>query len=311
MTNGLIAYFSLEPYQQAEIPMAVEHLQRCLELFVHKKVIYLADRNYGSVELFSILEDYGFNYCIRGKPNFFKKQLKEMKSDDEWIDVCIDKIWYKRLKYDQPKKRFSLDPFIKIRVIRHDYRYTDRKGNEIYAQLIYYTNLSKEEFSREAIISLYAKRWDIEVSYKTLKTDQEWERFFSRNCDSELCAIYSKIIFHNLTGIIRKQLNEVLALEKDEDHKYTYRANISQLAKMIREFGLCRYLRSTNHKSLCRIIRLIFELRHKIKVPVRDDRHFQRWGRVVTVLAPMRFRLDGRKWPKVIQQKGHLYTKHP
>ena len=311
VTNGLIVDFSLEPFIKAEIPMAVEHLEHCHDFLSQRKAIYLADRNYASVELFSILEDYGFNYCIRGKPNFFKKQLKETNGDDEWISVSVDKAWYKRLKYEQPRIRFSSDPLIKIRVIRHDYRYTDKNGVEQNAQLIYYTNLPEEEFSKEEIVSLYRKRWDIEVSYKTLKTDQEWERFFSKDCDSELCAIYSKIIFHNLTGIIRKQLDEVLAEEDDEDHKYTYRANINQLSKMAREFGLCRYLRSGNHKSLCKIIRLIFELRNKIKVPVRPDRHFQRWGRVVMTSAPMRFRLDGRNWPRVIQKKGHLYTIRP
>nr|WP_143746798.1 transposase [Massilimicrobiota sp. An134] len=36
---------------------------------------------------------------------------------------------------------------------------------------MFFTNLG-EEFSAQEIIELYTYRWDIEVSYKTLKTDQ-------------------------------------------------------------------------------------------------------------------------------------------
>ena len=67
-----------------------------------------------------------------------------------------------------------------------------------------FTNLSENKFSTQDIINLYLQRWDIECSYKTLKTDYEWERFNSEDCDWEMCCIYAKIIFHSLIGIIRK-----------------------------------------------------------------------------------------------------------
>ncbi|MDO4416618.1 MAG: IS4 family transposase [Erysipelotrichaceae bacterium] len=312
VTNGLIVNFSMNPFKSAEIPIAVNHLEESHDLFSGRKVIYLADRNYGSVELFSILEGHGFNYCIRAKSNFFKKEVADMSSDDEWITVHIDKIWQKRLKYAQPKDRFLKDPFIQIRVVKHLYSYFDKYGSLQTAQLMYFTNLSEDEFCKSDIVSLYSKRWDLEVSYKTLKTDLEWERFFSRNCDCELCAIYSKVLFHNLNGIVRKELNEVFAEDPaNKDNKYIYSANITQLAKSLREFSVCRYIRSRNYKALRTVFDLIFELRHKLKVPIRPDRHNQRWGRVVVSSAPIRFRLDGRHWPKVVRIKGHLQTTQP
>ena len=50
---------------------------------------------------------------------------------------------------------------------------------------------------------------------------------------------------------------------------------------------------------------------HKIKVPVRPDRHEKRWGRVVSSGHPTRFRLDGRNWPNTIRTKGRLQTVRP
>lgn len=79
-----------------------------------------------------------------------------MKSDDEWITITLDKTWLKRLKYEQPKKRFSENPIIRIRVVRYNYTYYDKKGFAHHIKLKYFTNLSEKEFSKMEIVTLYA-----------------------------------------------------------------------------------------------------------------------------------------------------------
>ena len=312
VTNGIIVDFRMEEFNKSEIPIAIEQLRSSYNLFNTRKVIFLADRYYPSVELFALLETYGFNYCIRAKSNFFKKQIADMKSDDEWITVTLDNAWLKRLKYDESKKRFGKNHTIRIRVVRQKYTYFDESGEQKTAELIYFTNLSKEEFSKQDIIILYSRRWDLEVSYKTLKTDYEWERFFSSECDTEMCSIYAKVVFHNIVGVVRKELNQFFENDNSgKDHKYRFVVNITQLAKLMREYGILRYIRSRNRKSISRIMDLIYEMRHKIKVPVRPNRHNKRWGRIVTTNSPTRFRLDGRNWPKVVNKKGMLMTVKP
>ena len=312
VTNGIIVDFRMEEFNKSEIPIAIEQLRSSYNLFNTRKVIFLADRYYPSVELFALLETYGFNYCIRAKSNFFKKQIADMKSDDEWITVTLDNAWLKRLKYDESKEWFGRNPTIRIRVVRQKYTYFDESGEQKTAELIYFTNLSKEEFSKQDIIILYSRRWDLEVSYKTLKTDYEWERFFSSECDSEMCSIYAKVVFHNIVGVVRKELNHFFENDNSgKDHKYSFVVNITQLAKLMREYGILRYIRSRNRKAISRIMDLIYEMRHKIKVPVRPNRHNKRWGRIVTTNSPTRFRLDGRNWPKVVNKKGTLMTVKP
>ncbi len=312
LTNGLIVDFTMNPYKKSEIPIAIEHLTKCHSLLNKQNVIYLADRNYDSVELFAILEDYGFHYCIRGKCNFFKKYVSQMKSNDEWIEVMLDKAWLNRLKYDQSKARFANHPTIRIRVVKTLYHYMDKHGKLKYSELIYFTNLDQEEFSAQEITKLYVKRWDIECTYKTLKTDYEWERFFSEDCDCEMCSIYAKVLFHNITGIIRKEMNSILSDDAgNHTNKYTYVTNIVQLSHILRENHMCRWIRSQNVEAIERTVNLILKLLHKLKVPVRPDRHNQRWGRIVTRSNSTRFRLDGRNWPKVAHTNGHLQTVQP
>jgi hypothetical protein len=316
VTNGIILDFVMRHYTDSEVPIAIEQFGRVIQYLRGRAAIFLADRNYDSVEVFSILEEYGMKYCIRGKANFFKHYVEKMKSNDEWISVLIDKTWQKRLKYDQPRERFEKDPWIRIRVVKYQYTYYTRKGIPITTDLIYFTNLSEEEFSSSDIASLYAKRWQIEVSYKTLKTDYEWERFFSIDCDTEMCAIYGKVIFHNLCGVIRKQLDQMLEdelviPENASTNKYEFRVNIRQLSNLIRDEGLCRAIRSGNTGKLEDIFILAVLMIHKIKVSVRPDRHEKRWGKVVTSGHPTRFRLDGRNWSNTVRVKGRLQTTKP
>ena len=142
VTNGIILDFVMRHYKDSEIPIAIEQLDRIIQYIRGRAAIFLADRYYDSVEVFSILEGYGMKYCIRGKANFFKHYVEKMKSNDEWIDVCIDKTWQKRLKYDQPRQRFEKDPWIMIRVVKYRYTYFTEKGSQVTADLIYFTNLS-------------------------------------------------------------------------------------------------------------------------------------------------------------------------
>lgn len=52
----------------------------------------------------------------------------------------------------------------------------------------------------------------------------------------------------------------------------------------------------------------IVKMINKIKVPVRPNRHYKRWGRVIVNPPSYRFRLDGRNNPKVKSFKHVLIT---
>ena len=55
----------------------------------------------------------------------------------------------------------------------------------------------------------------------------------------------------------------------------------------------------------------IMKIIDKIKVPVRPNRHYQRWGRVMMSAPSYRFRLDGRNNPKLKKIGSVLMTTFP
>lgn len=309
VTNGLIIDFTMKKYVDSEIPIAIEQLKH-ISYLNGNKAIYLADRYYNSVELFSILEDKGLKYLVRGKSNFFKKYKMNMESDDEWIIVEIDKAWYKRLKYEQPRLRFKENPYIRIRVVKQKYVYFC-KNHKCEEEIIYFTNLEKDEFSKNEIIELYAKRWQIETSYKTLKSDLEWERYFSNDCDSETCSIYAKVLFHNINGIIRKEIDEKISKANSSNNKYSYVTNIKQLINVLRSRNILRWIRNDNRRNINELLEYLTKIKDKIKVPVRPNRHYKRWGRVLMTGHPTRFRVDGRNWPNTALINGRIQTISP
>ena len=297
VTNGLFINFSLKPAPYSETPLAFAHLYRTKKILENQKIIYLADRYYGSAEIISHLEFLKYNYVIRGKSNFYKKQVALMQSDDEWIEVEIDDKWLKRFRFSLEAKELRKEkPIFKIRVIKRTYKYTDINHDIHCENLIYFTNLSEEEFSADEVIELYSKRWDIEISYKTMKTTQEIERHISSNGDVARNDIYAKVLFHNIVGVLRKEINH--ELEKRQTEK-KYVVNITQLHVIVYEINFLNCMMYNLKEKIKERIDNIMKIIDKIKVPVRPNRHYQRWGRVMPSSPSYRFRLDGRNNPKL------------
>ena len=309
VTNGLFIDFSLKPAPYSETPLAFAHLYRTKKILKNQKIIYLADRYYGSAEIISHLEFLKYNYVIRGKSNFYKKQVALMQSDDEWIEVEIDDKWLKRFRFSLEAKELRKEkPIFKIRVIKRTYKYTDINHDIHCENLIYFTNLSEEEFSADEVIELYSKRWDIEVSYKTMKTTQEIERHISSNGDVARNDIYAKVLFHNIVGVLRKEINHELEKRKTEKK---YVVNITQLHVIVHEINFLNCMMYNLKEKIKRKIDNIMKIIDKIKVPVRPNRHYQRWGRVMMSAPSYRFRLDGRNNPKLKKIGSVLMTTFP
>lgn len=311
ITNGMFIDFSMRPAPYSETPLAFEHLYRTTDMLKNKKVLYLADRYYGSAEIISHLESLDYKYCIRGKSNFYKAQVASMKTNDEWIEVAIDEKWLNRFRFSPEAILLrKQEPIVKIRVVKYNYQYKNQKDEEIEEELIFFTNLSEEEFSTGEILSLYSKRWDLEVSYKTLKTKQELERYVSADGDVAKCCVLAKVIFHNIAGVVRKELNQYLEETKAVGRKQ-YVVNISQLQEIMIHTNILSSMLYGKKLQTRKILNSIVGILDKIKVPIRPDRHYKRWGRIITSAPSYRFRLDGRNHPKVRRYKGVLMTISP
>ena len=323
VTNGFFVDFTMRDAPSSEIPLAFRHLYNTAHLYNDKKVIYLADRYYGSMELIAFLESLNYKYCIRAKSNFYKKQISEMKRNDDYITVHVDRKWLERMTLSYEARNYiENNPNIRIRVVRKPYVYYDRSGRLAVQEMTYFTNLSKDEFDKRAIEELYSKRWDIETAYRTLKTQLELERHISRDVNVSQSCVYAKVLFFNIAGVERKMINNALLSSPkitrniiDDNvtiHEYKYSAvNITQMINCIYENNILKSLYEGDKRKLAKKIYQILKACEKMKVPIRENRHYERWGRVVPSGYYYRFSLDGRNFPKCKTIKGVMRTTRP
>lgn len=156
--NRVILDFSVSHYRTSEIPLLFEHLKRLKEFFGNRKIILLADRYYGSAELFRYCEMHHIKYIIRAKKNFFKHYIEEFKEEkDFYISIKFDKAWIKRIRNDEIRKSMVDNPKMDIRVIRGTYTYIEKnkkKEREVTVETQYFTNLN-DEFDISNIVDLY------------------------------------------------------------------------------------------------------------------------------------------------------------
>lgn len=113
----------------------------------------------------------------------------------------------------------------------------------------------------------YSKRWEIETEYKILKTYLERERYFCKDCDSEACSFFAKVVFHNLSGILRKEIDEELTEKNSEANKYNYQINWKQLNELTRDEKVVRWIRNENCGRINKMIDLIKALINKSACP--------------------------------------------
>lgn len=107
---------------------------------------------------------------------------------------------------------------------------------------------------------------------------------------------------------MRKELNRSLGM-KESNRQYV--VNIAQLHEIIHDVNILFSMINGKKRQLKKKIEQIEKILDKIKVPVRPNRHYQRWGRVMISPPSYRFRLDGRNNPKVRRYKSVLMTISP
>ena len=307
--NKLILDFSIAHYKTSEIPLMIDHLKKLLPLLKGKKVIFLADRYYGSAEFFKFCEIHGFNYIVRAKKNFFKKEITKHEDDEKdfWINIHFDKPWIKRLKNESIKKEIIIDPYLDVRVVKGTYKYYEtykNKKKEIMVDSSYFTNLSENEFNTQDIIDLYHfERWNIETAYDTLKNDLDIEQFNTHNPIGIKNEVMGKVIFYNIEKIIYMESRNKIQVK--DDAKYEYIPNNKFLINILHtEEFIHAFVKGIKKK----VIKKIILASASEKIPIRKGRHHKRWGKYYNSIPKNKHRIDGRKNPYVSVTKVGIIT---
>ena len=131
-----------------------------------------------------------------------------------------------------------------------------------------------------------------------MKTFIDIEQFNSRNPITVLNEISSKIIFTNLESIIYKASED----KNDEDHlpNNKHIIEMCRTSKFVSSFFQGKF-KSNYLKGLIREC-------SRVKVLIRKERHYRRWGKFRISLKQDRHRMDGRNNPPLKQTKTGIAT---
>lgn len=118
ITNGFFINATMGSHNDSEIPLGYKNLEGALPYLKNRKVIYMTDRYYGSIELFQFLENHSFNYCVRGKANFYKDLVANIE-DDDWISIRITSQILQRIKNEKVRIALKKKKYLNIRVVKY------------------------------------------------------------------------------------------------------------------------------------------------------------------------------------------------
>ncbi len=210
--------------------------------------VYIADRGYESYNNLAHIQEKGRYFLIRIKeinsngiasrlpvPDTdefdldFTVSLTRKQTNDVKRNSCLSYLPH-NVKFDylpaKCKKGIEVTPYvIHCRMVRIEI------SEDNYEVLL--TNLHSETFPPEELKRLYAMRWGIETSFRSLKYSLGLLYFHSKKTENICQEIFAKLTMYNFTELI---ISQIMVTKKQR--KYTYKANFSAAVHICSEFFL-------------------------------------------------------------------------
>lgn len=217
------------------------------------KTVFIADRAYGSYNVFAHVQEKGMYYLIRAKDilkqgivSAAKNQLPAgQDSFDAWVTLILTDKQTKEILANPDKYRvimsnqhfdfFSQDQHfydLQFRVVRFPL------SENSFECII--TNLPQEDFPSDAIKELYQMRWGIETSFRELKYAVGLINFHAKKPDFIIQEIWARLILYNFCEAITTR---TLSRQPRRRTKHTYQLNYT------RAIHICRYFLSLREKA--------------------------------------------------------------
>lgn len=250
-----------------EKEMDRKNLKEIKDMNLPYPIIRVKDRGYVSLKdiYYSNIENDKF--VVRLKKSDFKKQVQEMKSDDEIITIPYQ---YDRARYykDKDEKFYNLleetKMEIKVRCVKIKLKTSETE--------IVITNLSKEEVKTEEMNELYHLRWQIEINYHILKESLKIETITSSKDNLIKQDIYSQMLAFNLLQAFINDAEENIEQEK---YKYKMKINTNMAVGFFKKFFLYILIEKDKEKQEILFDKLSDSIESYI-VPIREGRNYPR-----------------------------------
>lgn len=260
--NKFVLDVCIEKHRTNDKKMAKIHREKVPSKFIGYKLINIKDRGYVSLEdmYYSIKNDIKFIQRIDS--NAFKKEILQMKSNDEIIEIEYE---YNRIKYFKKTApelyQYYMDGnTIKLRAIKIQLE------NETEILL---TNL---DFSYEDMKKLYKLRWAIESAYHQLKENLKIETISSGKEVIVKQEILSQILVYN---IAQSHVNVAEAKIEQTKYKYKMKINHNMAIGLLKDYFIYILMENDAQKRIL-LMNEFEQLILKYLCPIRKNRKYNR-----------------------------------
>ncbi len=272
LLNNITIDAILSTYDNNEHALALQH-----STVFEPNDLILYDRNYASFWMFSLLIHKQTKFCARLKVGSWKiaKQLAKSGMKELTTEIYPSKASKRKCK----ELGLSAAPislrFICIELI------TGEK------EVLITNLLNTDLYPYDVFSGLYQLRWQVEESYKVMKSRLEIENFSGKSCLSIVQDFHAKIFSCNLTSILVNSTNDIVQ-KICKNRKRKYKTNFTQALNRMKNSIIllfCRdgYIVEQYLNELTKLFVANLEV-------VRIDRHFERNFRKSKRIYPMPYK---------------------
>jgi hypothetical protein len=272
LLNNITIDAILSTYDNNEHALALQH-----SAVFEPNDLILYDRNYASFWMFSLLIHKQTKFCARLKVGSWKiaKQLAKSGMKELTTEIYPSKASKRKCN----ELGLSAAPislrFICIELI------TGEK------EVLITNLLDTDLYPYDVFSDLYQLRWQVEESYKIMKSRLEIENFSGKSCLSVVQDFHAKIFSCNLTSILVNSTNDIVQ-KICKNRKRKYKTNFTQALNRMKNSIIllfCRdgYIVEQYINELTKLFVANLEV-------VRIDRHFERNFRKSKRIYPMPYK---------------------
>jgi hypothetical protein len=272
LLNNLTVDAKLSTYNDNEHNLALQH-----SAIFEAGDLTLYDRNYASFWLFALLINKKVDFCARLKTGSWKVAKQLIDIGDKEI---ITKNYPSKASAKKCKELGLSTAPITLRFICIELSTGEKEV--LVASLVDACDYPYAVFS-----DLYQLRWQVEESYKTMKSRLEIENFSGKSCLAIAQDFHAKIFSCNLTAILVSGTDEMVK-RVCKNRRRKYKPNFTQALNRMKNSIVLLFCRETEI-----VERYLDELTGLFAAnlePVRVDRHYQRNFRKSKRIYPMAYK---------------------
>lgn len=263
--NHIMINIEIAPYASDERELTKKNIEKLKETFPDKNFLILFDRGYPSIEMLHFLDEIEVKYLIRLQDSTYEKEKRNMKSDDEIVEIKINKDRLSVKMSEEIKQKLKEERVYKTRFVKCELS----TGNTEWLV----TNLKQTKYPKKTIKELYFKRWNIEVGYGTLKNKLQIENI-SGKCDITIRQdIYATMIVYNMIQSIAFLMKDEII--QVEENKYEYKINENILIGAFKDLFIDLIITESKKKEK-QLLELFYEYILRCKTAIIPNRSYPR-----------------------------------